>query len=368
MFRPTETDEILEKSYQFLLQAYGYPRGDSEEIEKSLKTMDPKSPEYEKTQQTLIYLSRLEQFRKAINKQRFVRIQKEDLEQELNVLRRGGGDDGTREMELLLVIDKLNDEIDQLKSNTIPLEPKYRKQRTHKEFELLAEIDDLRDQLMTQQMELERYREIARPKASAQSLTLKRDTLRQELEQLEQKVQLFSKVLTYQTGVIDSIRILENTQKMSTGASRKFLQSGMYFKDHPDKQELTELMIELLTGTRDYWKNRLIIEPNANKEARDRWQFYVDSVTFYLDYVIPNIELLELKPGEENIAEKVKSIKASISAKRGQLTKLQKDLQYYQINASCLTCNSTDNVQQERHDPKKTFCGTLCQNKFYNSL
>lgn len=118
MFRPpTDAEEELEQAWQLLWQAYGYPRGDIDELQKRLASMDRATmttTEYAALETRVIRLVRLEKFRRAIEKMRLVRIERDDTQEELRALQRGG--DTAREMELRLTIDELRDEVEELRA------------------------------------------------------------------------------------------------------------------------------------------------------------------------------------------------------------------------------------------------------------
>jgi hypothetical protein len=373
MFRPpTDAEEELEQAWQLLWQAYGYPRGDIDELQQRLASMDRATmttTEYAALETRVIRLVRLEKFRRAIEKMRLVRIERDDTQEELRALQRDTAGPTAREMELRLTIDELREEVEELRARVDPAaEPMYKFRKSTAAADL--ELDALREQVRVQQQEIDRLRLATKPKQSRQELMDKRDALMQEIARMQQQMEIYEIIVEHESVVADALsRMPEKLPNLEE--LRVFLKSALYVKDTtPNKRRLTDLLVVALDKAAKYWKQR-VAESSESNESRPRWQSYADSATFYLENILPNIDGLELKPHETSVAEKAKSIKSSLAAKRGQLTRVLKDLDFYEQNPNinfCLVCGETRQklLHQERKNPTRVFCGKMCQNKFYN--
>lgn len=380
MFRPpTDAEEELEQAWQLLWQAYGYPRGDIDELQQRLASMDraTMTTEYAALETRVIRLVRLEKFRRAIEKMRMVRIERDDMQQELRALQRGG--DTAREMELRLTIDELREEVEELRMRGDPAAEPMHKFRKGGGGTADLELDALREQVRVQQQEIDRLRLATKPKQSRQQVTDKRDALAQEIANLEQQLSIFEIIADHQPNVNEAIgRIVKPADlDVPIDSLRQFLEQSMFKKGTPNKQVLADNLIKVLNKVVETFEPK-VKEAELHSslipfEKKLQWQSYVDSANFYLQYILPNVAEIEMLPHEATIVEKIQTIKSSLSAKRGQLTRVQKDWDFYQQNPNinsrcCLECGETRQklLHQERSNPTRVFCGKMCQNKFYN--
>lgn len=324
----------------WLWEAYGYPKGRSNDIFIEMRRLgDESSPEYQKKALLFKQLSRLETLKKAIAEER-----------EQNMKR-------DRDVDTLYQQNKeLRRKIDRLRQDAQEPSGKLRKASD-------TEEDELRNEIRALRQENADLRQAMRPSMSMEALMDLRQKLERDIEQLE----LYQQVMVQQPIVLTAITRMGGGENLDQ--LKDFLMGPIYKRKAPRRIELATQLDGVLQRTAEYWKNKRLRSPQASAENLQRWEAYEQAALFYLQVVMPKIAMLELKPNETSLEEKAKAAGPLVAEKRKQLEQVQKDLLFYQKYSplGCLVCGETRQslLRQERNDPSKVFCGTLCQNKYY---
>lgn len=335
-------NKTLEESFNWLWEAYGYPKGKSEEVRHRLTQIgDERSQEYYEKTVLLKQLSRLEELKRAIADERRQNMKRDEDNDKLY----------QQNVELRRKIDRLRADAAEAEPST-----KLRKASSQQEEQELRRL----------RQENADLRQALRPKMSKDALEEHRQKLLREIEQLE----LYQEVVKQQPIVLDAIERMYRTQQPPPDVDqvKKFLVGPIYRKKTENRQELAAKLDEILQKTAEHWKDRRVRnQQKAKAEDIERWQSYERSALFYQTVVMPKIALLELKPSEKGMQAKAEGAPFLIARKREQLDQVEKDLSFYEKfqPLGCLVCGETrqELLWQERNNPTRVFCGKKCQAK-----